>query len=152
MRRRILRDPEYAAWLTKWFYENPSAWASIHRVCIMATTRPPVVTGKGTGRKVPPRQRAAACRQAVLDYLAAQFAFAFDAEGMARHLNGDAVLSRYYNPEGPGWTEREIERAADALVARGLARFNFTWFCDRKYYQATSKGMRTALPESKGKQ
>jgi hypothetical protein len=152
MHRRVLRDPKYAAWLMKWFYENPDAWASIHRVCTMTNSRRSAGARKGKGRKVPPHARAAACRRAVLDHLASRPTFAFGADAIARRINDDAALRRRHNPDGPDWTECEVGRAVDALAARGLARFHFTWFCERKYYQATGEGRRTPLRESKGKQ
>jgi hypothetical protein len=150
MRNRILRDPKYAAWLGKWFYENPDAWASILRVCTMTKSHRPTVPEKGTWRKIPPRERAAACRRAVLEYLVSLPLLAFGADAIARHLNGDETLAGRHNPGGPDWTEREVGRAADALTARGLLLFNFNWFCDRKYYQATGEGVRTAAAQHKG--
>lgn len=152
MLKRTMRDPEYAAWQMKWFYEHPLEWARISGVGRLASERPAAGPEKGACRKIPPRERAAACQRAVLDYLVSLPMFAFSARNIARHVNEDEPLRQRHHPGGPDWTEREIGRAADALVARGLVRFNFNWFCDRKYYQATGEGARTALPQPKGGQ
>ncbi|MBI5820580.1 MAG: hypothetical protein HZA88_16560 [Verrucomicrobia bacterium] len=89
----------------------------------------------------PKALRAADTRRAIREYLAGRRLLAFNIKDLTLGLNRDKHLTATFNPDGPEWTEREIETEAEFLVGVAHIKVATDPLGSRKSYQITPAGV-----------